>query len=241
MSAPITSPVHALEPLDEWTPAARHPPLSADEVHVWRVELDLASDAIARLSSLLARDEGARSARLLSASAGRAFVVTRAVLRLLLGRYLDRAPAAIALAYGPEGKPALAGSEALHFNVSHSGHRGLLAFGRQRVGVDLERLDHRADHVAIARRFFAPGEAAEILALPEPDARRRFFEIWTRREALLKATGKGWTGTEPTLDAGALGFTLWPLRVPDFAAALAVEGTGPRPRWLALADGELTA
>lgn len=97
--------------------------------------------------------------------------------------------------YGPHGKPALSrvfGNETLSFNLSHSHGLALLAVSRGReLGVDLEYiLAHLADD-QIAERFFSPRVVALLRGLPKDVQREAFFIFWTRKEAFIKATGKG--------------------------------------------------
>jgi 4'-phosphopantetheinyl transferase len=83
---------------------------------------------------------------------------------------------------GPRGKPALAPPvQNIPFNLSHTGGLALVAIaGRGRVGIDAETVQSKIEVEDFSRRFFAPAEAAEILAL-SPDARlAAFFTCWTR-------------------------------------------------------------
>ncbi len=94
---------------------------------------------------------------------------------------------------GPYGKPALAWPvEDIPFNLSHTGGLALVAIaGSGRVGIDAETVRSEIEVEDLSRRFFAPAEAAEILAL-SPDARvAAFFTCWTRKEAFVKALGGG--------------------------------------------------
>src|SRR5205823_2000983 len=96
--------------------------------------------------------------------------------------------------YGPQGKPGLENPlfPGLHFNVSHSGDRALLAFaiGRE-VGIDVEYVRENLDFVALSERFFSKAEHAALLALPPEHRGSLFYEYWTCKEACLKADGRG--------------------------------------------------
>lgn len=110
-------------------------------------------------------------------------------LRLLFGRYLDKPGKDIRLSKTPEGKPFLV-NESLEFNVTHT--RGWLAVavaGRGPIGIDIEidRIIGRAG--PMARRCYAPPEAAAMEALDEPERSRAFLQRWIRTEALVKAQG----------------------------------------------------
>jgi len=117
-----------------------------------------------------------------------------AALRIALGMYLDRSPESLAFALGPGGKPELTGPAGrdVHFSLSHSGDRCVIAVSAEGpVGVDVEEIRQVPELVGIAQSRFAPGEAAEILALSGEQRLRTFYRCWTRKEAYLKATGAG--------------------------------------------------
>lgn len=212
------------------------------EVHVWRVPLDCVPDELARLSELLAADERERAARFHFARDRDRFIVGRARLRQLLGRYLGKDPAAIEFRYGQAGKPELAG-HCPPFNVSHSDGLALIAIGGPgRVGVDIERIRPRGEADSFGS-FFAPAEVAALLALPRELRERAFFACWTRKEAYIKGRGDGLgfgldrfeVSVSPDAPASLLRVldhpdeaARWELRsldaAPDYAGALAVEG-----------------
>jgi 4'-phosphopantetheinyl transferase len=237
----------------EWRRARATPPLEEGDVHVWRASLDLPRESLAAWLTALSSEERARAARLVVPEKGRRRAAARALLRGLLGGYLDAAPADIALEAGRHGKPRLAGPSlsGLHFNVSHSADTALFAFARAaELGVDLERVNARTDITAIARRFFAPGERTSLEALPESERRLGFFRCWTRKEAYLKLRGSGISqpldGFEVSVGraaallsvkgdpAAARRVRLLDLDMtPGFAACLAVESATPRLRLFA--------
>ncbi|MDO8795527.1 MAG: 4'-phosphopantetheinyl transferase superfamily protein, partial [Vicinamibacterales bacterium] len=105
-------------------------------------------------------------------------------------------PAAWTFIGRPGGKPVLtadlAEASGLSFNLTHT--EGMVACAVTRgaeVGVDLEATDRRTDPLRLARRFFATQEAGELVSLPEADRQTRFVEVWTLKEAAVKALGTG--------------------------------------------------
>jgi 4'-phosphopantetheinyl transferase len=141
---------------------------------------------------LLDHDELTRANRFHFEKDRRHFVVARGFLRVLLGRYLNRNPKQFKFNYGPYGKPALPGEGLLRFNMSHSHGIALYAVTEGRdVGVDVEyvRSDFTSDD--IARRFFSPFEVENLCGLPTEERVSSFFRCWTRKEAYIKATGRG--------------------------------------------------
>jgi 4'-phosphopantetheinyl transferase len=167
-------------------------------VTVQRIALDLDDRDRSRYASLLDAGERARAARFVFDRDRRRFSTARGILREILGRVLEIAPENVDFAYGPHGKPAVQGS-ALHFNLSHSGDDGVVAWSRDLpVGVDIEEVRERDDLLGLARRFFSRTETAAI-EMAAPEARLgAFYRCWTRKEALLKATGAGISRTLST-------------------------------------------
>lgn len=118
----------------------------------------------------------------------------RSALAALLGAYLGVPAATLAFVAGPHGKPALAPPhDRLSFSWSHSGAYALAAVGRGvDLGVDLEQVQRRPRALELAERYFAAEEAAALRALPDEAARTRaFLALWTAKEAVLKALGRG--------------------------------------------------
>jgi 4'-phosphopantetheinyl transferase len=238
--------------VDTWTLAPDDLAAARDEVHVWRLALDLPPLVIERYERVLSPDERGRAGRFYQARDRRRFLVGRGTLRMLLGRYLGAEPARLEFRYGPQGKPSLSEDRSLRFNLAHSHDLALLAVteGRE-LGIDLEQIRPLADAERIITRFFSMRERAEFLALPEPERLVAFFRGWTRKEAYIKARGLGLAmpldAFDVTLAPGAPGGLLrvegsphepgrWSFRDlapgPGFLAAMAVEGTGWRLRCL---------
>lgn len=115
-------------------------------------------------------------------------------LRLVLAAYLAIPVDQVRLARTASGKPWLPEHSWLRFNLTHSGHSAAIALCRDfEVGVDLEQVSGKvAAKKAIARRFFHPDEQ-RWLALDEADYLTRFTQLWSIKEAWLKARGTGLT------------------------------------------------
>lgn len=148
---------------DSQTPGKVAERLGDDEIHVWRLAYD--------------HRQG------------------RAPLLAMLGAYLGLPPAAVQLEESDHGRPLLAPAHDHHafaFNWSHSNDQALIAIARGITpGVDLERLRAHPRALPIARRYFSPEEAAGLEALPDEQRDRAFLELWTAKEAVLKALGRG--------------------------------------------------
>jgi 4'-phosphopantetheinyl transferase len=211
------------------------------ELNVWA--LDLQRDT-GRYEDLLDIDELERAARFRFERDRRRFVVGRGILRMLLGRHLERAAGAVEFHYGPHDRPDVDG---VSFNVSHAGDRALIAIAHDGdVGIDIEELRPEPSEEQVAERFFSPLEVAKLRGLPREEQPRAFLNCWTRKEAFIKALGDGLSlaldsfdvtlepDEEPALTRTAWSSSeheSWRIRdlsdhFPGYVAALATRGTG---------------
>lgn len=145
------------------------------------------------LWSVLSADERSRHDRFVFDRDRHVFLVAHAMLRHVLAGYLGRAPADVALVAPPGGRPELESQPPpLRFSLSHAA--GLVACAVTRrldCGVDVEDVARDVALDAVAARMFAPDELVALAALP-PDLRReRFFALWTLKESVSKALGRG--------------------------------------------------
>jgi len=201
------------------------------EVLLWEVEIGdnpPTADEIAPLSE----EEQARLQAFRAPAALRAFARMRLALRHILADCLGETPDTLKIVLLPSGKPVLSGDSGIHFSLSHTGKRGLIAICHGvDIGVDIEITTEDRDLDAVARRFFLPKESAWLAACNALEKRARFYEIWTSKEALLKARGDGLRGLE-ALDIGAAereGYQLVRFHLDeDVAAACAVRGVMSR-------------
>lgn len=176
-----------------------HPPadltLGCDEIHVWRASLDAETSRVEDLQQLLSADEQKRAERFYFDKDRVHFIVARGALRIILSHYVSRKPEDLSFCYNPNGKPALTETHdgvALRFNLSHSQGLALYAIAQHReVGIDLERVRTDFAYEKIAESFFSNRENAILKTLPANIKHQAFFTAWTRKEAYIKAVGKG--------------------------------------------------
>ena len=173
-------------------------PLAPGEVHVWLTTPESITDPaqLAAYAAWMNPDEAARQARFLFDRHRLQFLVARALVRTTLSRYVDRDPAAWRFVHNQWGRPDLDPTQVvdgLRFNLSHTD--GLVAVaiarGDPELGVDVEDTWRRSHTDQIAEHFFAPAEVAALRALPPERQHGRFFELWTLKEAYIKARGMG--------------------------------------------------
>jgi 4'-phosphopantetheinyl transferase len=120
------------------------------------------------------------------------YVETHARLRLLLSKTVDTAPAQLRFTRNDHGKPFLADFPEIAFNLSHTADWIAVAIGyRCRLGIDIESCKPRTNLAALVEKCFGAEEKAAWQALPEAAQRHAFYQFWTRKEAFVKAVGRG--------------------------------------------------
>lgn len=205
----------------------------------WAAPVDVA-DAPALLE-LLDAQERARLGRFRRAADAARFLAAHALTRIVLGRAVARPPADLIMdrtcrCGRQHGKPVLPQGPA--FSMTHAGDLvGVAVSGLGPVGLDVEEVRAVADLPSMARHVGAPAEPSG------------FFRAWTRKEALLKATGDGLASPMDAITLGESGVVGWtgpgapaePVWVRDLGPAdgyrAAVAGVGPAPSRVTEHDG----
>lgn len=172
--------------------------LGSGDVHIWQLVADNPADAREDDASwrLLSDEERGRADRFRFAADRRRFVLGHAALRLILARYTGAPAAQLSFETNPHGRPELAipAGTGLRFNLSHT--RGLIALAvchHHDIGVDVERVVPRGpgELLRLASQVFSHLEVQALLGRPEEERERRFFQLWTLKEAYIKARGIG--------------------------------------------------
>lgn len=217
--------------------------MMADQVEVWHARLDLPDAALRRLYTVLSPEEQLRAGQFKFYADSSGFIARRGILRWLLAKHTGIAPNAIELRRSHLGKLQLAPHQdsRMRFNLSHSGPTAIYAITLDRsVGIDIERVKRDVALREVANLTFSQRERDVISRLPAVRRRAAFFEIWTRKESLLKALGIGFTLDPASINVAHDGVLnkenvaqhngcLWKLvslSAAGFAAALAAEGEG---------------
>jgi len=117
------------------------------------------------------------------------FIICRAMLKKILGLYLKMSPKLIQIIPDQNKKPVIKDYRYLHFNVSHSKNCVAFAISNSSVGIDVEYIKENFSYHSIAEGCFTVAEIQYLKESAKPE--NGFFTLWTRKEALLKTTGKG--------------------------------------------------
>lgn len=179
-----------------WAPPPVSLCLTGGRVHVWRAALDRICLNGSELDALDG-SERERAARFRFDRDRRLFVTSHVLLRQILGRYLGIAPRKVTLDEGLHGKPfvqAQGSAGDVKFSMSHAKDIALYAVASGlEVGVDVEYMREDVDFDGVASRFFSPAEAEAVRSASGEHKIRTFFACWTRKEAVVKATGLGFS------------------------------------------------
>ena len=176
-----------------WTSPPGRVQLGTGQLHVWCADMADFHSRLQDFRAILSDSEITRAERFKFPNDRDHYCVRHGIRRLLLARYLRVDPVAVEFQHGARGKPEFAGrSQHVHFNDSHSGELALYAVAADcPIGVDIEQVKPVPDFEAIAENYFSPREVAAMRALPSGQRMEAFYSCWTRKEALLKATGEG--------------------------------------------------
>lgn len=178
------------------------PATSRRDIDIWLTYYDEIVDErqLAQLRLLLNAEEAAQEHRFYFADDRKRYLVTRAMVRILLSRYAPVAPEHWVFSKNAYGRPGIANAIAdsvdetadLSFNISHT--RGLIALAVTRgrnLGIDVENIATCRVSLDVAEHFFCATEVAELSCVPTDRQQDRFFEYWTFKESYIKARGMG--------------------------------------------------
>jgi len=161
----------------------------SNNVDTWKINVSSNLPLLDDFLSIMRPEEIAGANRFFHTTDKNRSVVTRGAVRTILGKYLIQSPATIEFGVEKNKKPLILNKgKKLHFNISHSGDWILLAVADLEVGADIELVNDAFNYQEVMHDYFSVEEVGYIeQKLPL----ERFFQLWTRKEALIKATGKG--------------------------------------------------
>jgi 4'-phosphopantetheinyl transferase len=171
------------------------------DVYIWyRCTAALDSNAVRSADEYLSVEERAQRDRLRFGADRRDFTIAHDLLRRALSRYADVSPADWRFATNNYGKPSIESIDsqvrALSFSLSHT--RGCVACAitsNAPLGVDVQRIDKSQCVQEIADGYFSEKEALWLRQCSDDLRNIRFAELWTLKEAFLKALGVGLSGS----------------------------------------------
>jgi len=165
--------------------------IATGEIHIWSTTLVLNHAREQFGLALLSPDEQARAARFVRPATSQRFIIARSFLRQILSLYVNKPASEISFSYNEHNKPAInyPHTTRVQFNLSHSDDRLIIALTMDfAIGVDIEKIKD-SFNPAIVKRFFSIEEQQALETSAEPAI--FFYQTWSRKEAVLKALGKG--------------------------------------------------
>jgi 4'-phosphopantetheinyl transferase len=175
-----------------WQESNKDSKLNSEGVQIWSAFFD--QENYLSYFPLLSEDEKIRADRLKNPRSASQQIISRGILRLLLGNYTGKDPKDLVFSYSKFGKPVLTNTERsdIFFNLSHSGNLLLIAIGKgKHIGIDVEKIDGKIDIFGISSLVFSNDERYSLSRSLDPV--QNFYELWTAKEAILKSTGLGFS------------------------------------------------
>lgn len=176
-----------------------------NQAHLWHVRLSWLTSSINLHKSDLPIEEQVKANAFKRLEDRNRYLGTRLILRVLISMYCRVSVDKISFDYGQYGKPTAiipGQSYSLHFNISHSQDLLTLAFSRSPVGVDVEFVKPDFDIDSIANTVMSKNELEEFYSISIEKRVHAFYQLWTRKEALVKLLGIGMSQNLKSLEAG---------------------------------------
>ncbi len=178
-----------------WEKTSPELEFSEDFIDIWLINLAEEENDIFNHQRYLSVEEKTRASRYLSGKKSREFMITRSSLRNIIGYVLNEDPRQLGFAYTSSGMPLLDlnwSHTDITFNVSHSHDLAIIAVSiKNIIGIDVEMVRKDIEYEKLSKRFFSELEHQQIMGFDETSRLEAFFSTWTRKEALVKATGTG--------------------------------------------------
>jgi 4'-phosphopantetheinyl transferase len=169
--------------------------LTANTIHIATIDSSPTIYYEDLYQEILSKDEKTRADKFYFEHHRKNFIIFRATLRQTVSKHLNISAEKIKFKYAKFGKPEIItaqNKQNIQFNISHSENIALIAICKNKhIGIDIEQVRDLKDYQKISERFFSKKENQAVLKEPIKNQIKTFFQIWTRKEALIKASGKG--------------------------------------------------
>ncbi len=177
-----------------WRLARENLFLNSGEVHLWKTGLNEFPAPPPDKVALLSAEEQQRAHRLVKEEHRHNFIWSHVLLRMILSRYLSLPPDQFSFYLNEYGKPYLINELPfkIFFNLSHSKDLALFGFTQDvEIGIDVEWINPEIPFLELSARFFSKEEHEQLLQVPSSEQISIFYKMWVRKEAYIKALGKG--------------------------------------------------
>lgn len=111
------------------------------------------------------------------------------LVRYLVNKNFSISNSQIKINYSEYGKPYIENLKDFQFNISHSGDWVVCAYGRENIGVDIEKIG--TAYLDISEKYFSKSEYEMLCKKTKDEKNNYFYQLWTLKESYLKYIGKG--------------------------------------------------
>lgn len=168
---------------------------TADEVHIWYVDIDNQSYDTSQFKYFYDKWHKEHPNQLITTEKREKSVKREYFLRIILSNYIARKPEEVLFYYSDFGKPYLTeklDKGSLQFNISNSFNYLLVALtSNNQIGIDIEKIRQSINYQKLVARFFSKKEINYFSNLNENTKEKTFFDWWTIKEAVVKTIGTG--------------------------------------------------
>lgn len=163
--------------------------ITPNNVDIYRIDITSNLAGLDDFAALLKPDETERANRYFYEKDKNRSIISRGALRYILGKYLRESPCSIEFGVGINKKPYIKNNtNNICYNISHSGDWILIAIANSEIGTDIELINPDFNYKEVLADNFSINEINHI---NQNNPLETFYMLWTRKEALTKASGKG--------------------------------------------------
>lgn len=166
----------------EWQDYKSDIELSKEITHIFKINISLYETIKTRYLSVLDQNEITKANRFKNEDDRKRYMIGKYFSRIILSSFLNLNPKDIYFSFTGNKKPYI---EGVHFNISHSGRFTIIAISPKPVGIDIEYINEKFDFSTLLNICFKESELNNIHNIVD------FYTLWTRKEAILKASGEG--------------------------------------------------
>ena len=162
------------------------------QIHVWKIFWKDMEEYIKGKYGILDFSEREKVAAYLRNEDKMRYMTGKVISKQIISQYLGIKEQDVKFTANTYGKPQISSSlnkKGLQFNIAHSGDVVLFAFAFDvKVGVDVEYIKEFPNYMELAEKSFSE---AEYLYIEKSRSLIAFYEVWTSKEAYVKAIGEG--------------------------------------------------
>ncbi len=178
---------------------------NANKVFVYIVELNNSKHHLSRFWNYLTYEEKSKATKYFTNNLRDTYIISHGTLRYILSYYTGQLPQDIEFIYNKYNKPFLKNNNNINFNMSHSHEivSYIIALDHN-VGIDIELRNKVLNIEEFVNLALTPAEYMFFSTLEKEEKISFFFDQWTKKEALVKAYGKGLSYPINTLEVMGL-------------------------------------